>query len=62
MSGAWGPWAVGVVARYWPNVYSSAGTGVTFHDAADKPLVHAPMAQGFSGFFGNVLVGWAFDL
>jgi hypothetical protein len=53
---------VGLVARYWPNVYSTAGRAVTLHDSNAKPFIHEPLQQGYSGFFGNVLLGWAFDL
>ncbi len=53
---------VGVVARYWPQIHSSAGNGVAMHDASGKTFVHAPQQQGYGGFFGNVLLGWAFDL
>jgi hypothetical protein len=53
---------VAVVARYWPTVYSTAGDGLTLHDANGRPFVHHPLAQGFDGFVPNVLVGWAFDL
>jgi hypothetical protein len=53
---------VGFVARYWPNVYSSAGDGVTLRDGSGKAFRHEPQSQGYAGFFGNVLLGWAFDL
>jgi hypothetical protein len=53
---------VAVVARYWPTIYSTAGDGVTLHDATGRAFVHRPLAQGFDGFVPNVLVGWAFDL
>jgi hypothetical protein len=52
---------VGLVARYWPNVYSSAGHGVTLHDPSGKAFVHEPLEQGYKGFFANVLLGWAFE-
>ena len=58
----WKGFNVAFVGRYWPNVYSTAGSGVILHDANDKPFLHKPMEQGYGGFFGNVLVGWAFDL
>jgi hypothetical protein len=58
----WKGFNLGFVARYWPNVYSSAGSGLTLRDASGKSFVHQPMQQGFGGFLGNVLVGWAFDL
>jgi hypothetical protein len=35
---------------------------VTLRDGNGVAFSHAPMVQGASGFFGNVLVGWAFDL
>jgi hypothetical protein len=53
---------VGLVVRYWPNVHSSAGSGVRLRDAQGNSFKHKPLEQGSSGFFGNVLVGWAFDL
>jgi hypothetical protein len=53
---------VAAVVRYWPNVHSSAGRGVTLHDASGKSFLHEPAQQGFGGVFPNVLVGWAFDL
>jgi hypothetical protein len=58
----WKGFNIALVARYWPNIYSSAGSGVTIHDAQGKPVLDPPEQQGFSGFLGNVLVGWAFDL
>lgn len=58
----WKGFNIGLVFRYWPTVYSTAGHGVTLHDASGKPFLHTPLEQGYSGFFGNVLVGWAFDL
>jgi hypothetical protein len=58
----WKGFNVALVARYWPNVYSTAGSGLTLHDANGAPFLHQPMQQGYGGFFGNVLVGWAFDL
>ncbi|MCA2978949.1 MAG: hypothetical protein INH41_00410 [Myxococcaceae bacterium] len=45
------------VVRYWPNVWSSAPSGVVAGG-----LTHQPVAQGLQGFFANVLIGWAFDL
>jgi hypothetical protein len=53
---------LGVVARYWPTVYSSAGSGITLRDAQGVSVRHRPQAQGYAGFFGNVLLGWAFEL
>lgn len=53
---------IGVVARFWPNVHSSAGGGITMHDARGRAFVHQPQAQGYAGFFGNVLLGYAFNL
>jgi hypothetical protein len=51
---------VSPVVRYWPNVWTSAPAGgVKLKDGA---LAHAPMQQGYGGFFANVLVGWAFNL
>jgi hypothetical protein len=58
----WKGFNVALVARYWPNVYSTAGNGVTLHDASGKPFVDPPAQQGYSGVLANVLVGWAFDL
>jgi hypothetical protein len=58
----WKGFNVALVARYWPNVYSSAGSGVVLHDANGKPFVDPAAQQGSSGLLANVLVGWAFDL
>jgi hypothetical protein len=58
----WKGFNVALVARYWPNVYSTAGSGVTLHDASGKALVDPPAQQGYSGLLANVLVGWAFGL
>jgi hypothetical protein len=58
----WKGFNVALVARYWPNVYSSAGKGVTLHDASGKAFVDPPAQQGYNGLLANVLVGWAFDL
>lgn len=58
----WKGFNVQLVARYWPNVYSTAGKGVTLHDSRGQALLNPPAAQGEAGFLGNVLVGWAFNL
>jgi hypothetical protein len=58
----WKGFNLGFVARYWPNVYSSAGAGVTIHDTHGKAVVDPAEKQGTQGFLANVLVGWAFDL
>jgi hypothetical protein len=58
----WKGFNIALVARYWPNIYSTAGSGLTLHDASGRPFVHAPLQQGYDGLFANVLVGWAFDL
>jgi hypothetical protein len=58
----WKGFNVALVARYWPNVYSTAGRGITMRDASGRPFFHEPQEQGYEGFFGNVLVGWAFNL
>ena len=58
----WKGFNIGLVARYWPNVYASSGKGATLRDASGQSFVHKPLQQGASGFFANVLVGWAFDL
>ena len=58
----WRGFNIGVVARYWPNVWSSAAGGIVFHDASGHPFTHNAVWQGASGFLGNVLLGWAFDL
>jgi hypothetical protein len=51
------------VVRYWPTLWDSAPEGgVAVMTAAGEPLRHAPMQQGASGLFANVLLGWAFDL
>jgi hypothetical protein len=52
---------IALVARYWPNIYAST-KGVVLHDSQGERLVHKPMEQGSSGFFANVLLGWAFNL
>lgn len=53
---------VQLVARYWPNVYSTAGKGITLHDSNGRAFLDPPAVQGEAGFLGNVLVGWAFSL
>jgi hypothetical protein len=58
----WKGFNIGLVGRYWPNVFSTAGDGVILHDASGRPFLHKPLEQGYGGFFGNVLLGWAFDL
>src|SRR5262249_444590 len=58
----WKGFNVALVARYWPNVSSSAGKGVTLHDTTGKAFIDPPAQQGYSGLLANVLVGWAFDL
>jgi hypothetical protein len=58
----WKGFNIAFVARYWPNVYSTSGSGVTLHDAQGKPFVEPPAVQGESGCLANVLVGWAFEL
>lgn len=58
----WKGFNVELVARYWPNVYSTAGKGVTLHRPNGQTFVDPPAEQGESGFLANVLVGWAFDL
>jgi hypothetical protein len=58
----WKGFNIELVARYWPNVYSSAGPGVVLHNPNGTTFVDPPAKQGYQGFLGNVLVGWAFDL
>ncbi len=58
----WKGFNVALVARYWPNVYSTAGKGVTLHGPNGRTFVDPPAQQGESGLLANVLVGWAFDL
>ncbi len=58
----WKGFNIGLVGRYWPNVWSSAQSGIVFHDASGHELVHHPAQQGTSGFLANALIGWAFDL
>jgi len=58
----WKGFNLAFVARYWPNVYSTSGSGVIIHDAKGKPFVDPPAQQGYSGLLANILVGWAFDL
>lgn len=58
----WKGFNVALVARYWPNVYSTAGKGVTLHRTNGETFIDPPAQQGAAGFLANVLVGWAFDL
>jgi hypothetical protein len=58
----WKGFNVGFVARYWPNVYSTAGSGITLHDRSGKAFIDPPAQQGYHGLLANVLIGWAFDL
>jgi hypothetical protein len=58
----WKGFNISFVARYWPNVYSTSGDGVTLHDQSGKTFIDPPAQQGYSGFLANVLVGWAFTL
>jgi hypothetical protein len=58
----WKGFNVALVARYWPNVWSSSGAGVTIHNTQGKLVLDPPEQQGVGGLLGNVLVGWAFDL
>lgn len=58
----WKGFNVELVARYWPNVYSTAGSGVILHRPDGTTFRDPPAKQGDDGFFANVLVGWAFDL
>jgi hypothetical protein len=58
----WKGFNIGVVARYWPNVWESDPKGSAFKDTSGRTFVHRPAAQGESGFLGNILIGWAFDL
>lgn len=58
----WKGFNVELVARYWPNVYSTSGKGVTLHDQSGAAFLDAPEKQGDAGFLANVLVGWAFNL
>jgi hypothetical protein len=58
----WKGFNVELVARYWPNIYSTAGRGVVLHGPNGTTFLDPPAQQGDSGFLANVLVGWAFDL
>jgi hypothetical protein len=58
----WKGFNVALVARYWPNVYSTSGKGVTLHAQNGTAFLDPPEKQGDSGFLANVLVGWAFNL
>ncbi|MCL2450111.1 MAG: hypothetical protein FWD17_14285 [Polyangiaceae bacterium] len=58
----WKGFNIAFVGRYWPNVYSTAGKGVTLHAKDGSTFVDPPAPQGYHGLFGNVLVGWLFDL
>jgi len=53
---------IDLVARYWPNVYSTSGKGSTLHDQGGNAFFDPPEKQGVAGFLANVLVGWAFNL
>lgn len=49
--------------RFWPNVWHDAPAGgVRVRTRDGGELRHAPLSQGENGFFGNILVGWAFNL
>jgi hypothetical protein len=51
------------VVRYWPTVWDDQPVGglrIATRDGGE--VMHAPMQQGVSGWFANVLIGWAFDL
>ena len=58
----WKGFNVALVARYWPNVYSTSGKGVTLHDQSGTAFLDPPEKQGDAGFLANVLIGWAFNL
>jgi hypothetical protein len=58
----WKGFNVELVARYWPNVYSTSGKGVSLHDQSGTAFLDPPEKQGDAGFLANVLVGWAFNL
>ena len=56
----WKGFYLSPVLRYWPNVWTSAPKGgVPLNNGA---LVHRPLVQGTDGLFGNLLIGWAFNL
>jgi hypothetical protein len=58
----WKGFNLAFVARYWPNVASTAGNGVTLHKPDGQVYVDPPAEQGYHGLLANILVGWAFDL
>jgi hypothetical protein len=58
----WKGFNVQLVARYWPNIYSTAGKGVALQDQNGRTFLAPPEKQGYEGLLANVLVGWAFDL
>ena len=58
----WKGFNLAFVARYWPNVASTAGKGVTLHTPTGQTFVDPPEQQGYHGLLANILVGWAFDL
>jgi hypothetical protein len=58
----WKGFNVDLVARYWPNVYSTSGKGLTLHNKNGTAFLDPPEKQGEAGFLANVLVGWAFNL
>lgn len=50
------------VLRYWPNVWTSAKHDPMQITSSDHSVTHHVVQQGTSGFFANVLLGWAFSL
>lgn len=55
----WDGFFVSPVLRYWPNVWDSAPDGGVL---LSNGMRHEPISQGTSGFFGNLLVGYDFEL
>ncbi|MBX2801272.1 MAG: hypothetical protein KTR31_26580 [Myxococcales bacterium] len=49
------------VVRFWPNVWTSQPAGFALETEAGA-FRHDPLSQGVGGLFGNVLLGWAFDV
>ena len=60
----WKGFYLSPVARYWPNVWNSAGGKLHIQNQQGNAIAHTPVGQGVrgSGLFVNLLVGWAFDL
>ena len=59
----WKGFHIAPVLRFWPNIADTVPDGGIVFDLPDgNQVIHSAAEQGSSGFFANVLVGWAFDL